>query len=104
MNDIFRLFDNWFNVRKNIWSDMGITVKNASYQKKTEMYYHNYRIELSAENSQGTIQLFENNGCYWVDLECISFDKNQYFCKSVVDFESIEDISDSVKTLETIMI
>ena len=89
MNDIFRLFDNWFNVRKNIWSDMGITVKNASYHKKTEMYYHNYRIELSAENSQGTIQLFESNGCYWVDLECISFDKNQYFCKSVVDFETI---------------
>lgn len=104
MDDKFRLFDNWLNIQKNIWSDMGITVKNASYQKKVEMYYHNYRIELSAGSSEGIIQLFESNGCYWVDLECISFDKDEYFCKSVVDFETIEDISDYVKTIEIIMI
>lgn len=104
MDDKFRLFDNWFKAQKNKWSDMGITVKNASYQKKVKMYYHNYKIELHCKNSEGTIQLFENNGIYWVDLECLNFDKEEIFCKSVVDFESIEDISDHVKKLETIMI
>ncbi|MDE6538597.1 MAG: hypothetical protein K2K66_00255 [Ruminococcus sp.] len=83
---------------------MGITVKNSSYQKAVKMYYHNYKIEIRCKNSEGTIQLFESNGCYWVDLECINFDKDEYFCKSVVDFESIDDISDYVKKLEKIMI
>lgn len=83
---------------------MGITVKNASYEKAVKVYYQNYKIELLAGNSEGTIRLFESNGCYWVDLECISFDKDEYFCKSVIDFESIDNISDHVKKLETIMI
>lgn len=103
MDDKFCLFENWFKAQKNKWSDMGISIKNASYKKKTETYYQNYKIELLGKNSEGTITLFESNGCYWVDLECINFDKDKYFCKSVVDFESIEDISDHVKTLETIM-
>ena len=104
MDDKFRLFENWFKAQKNRWSDIGITVKNASYQKAVKMYYQNYKIELRCKNSEGTIQLFESNGCYWVDLECLNFDKDKYFCKSVVDFESIDDISDHVKKLETIMI
>ena len=104
MDDKFRLFDNWFKTQKNKWWDMGISVKNAFYEKKTKTYYQNYKIELLGKNSEGTIQLFESNGCYWVDLECLNFDKDEYFCKSVVDFESIEDISDYVKNLEKIII
>ena len=104
MDDKFRLFDNWFKAQKNKWSDMGITVKNASYQKVVKMYYHNYKIELRCKNSDGTIQLYENNGINWIDLECVNFDKDEIFCISVDSFESIEDISDPVKKLETIMI
>ncbi|MCM1506728.1 MAG: hypothetical protein NC177_06290 [Ruminococcus flavefaciens] len=103
MDDKFILFDEWFKVQKNKWSDMGISVKNAYYEKKTKTYYHNYKIELITKNSEGTITLFESNGCYWVDLECVSFDKDECFCQSVVDFESIDDISVHVKKLETIM-
>ena len=55
IDDKFRLFDNWFNIQKNKCSDMGITVKNASYQKASKTYYNNYKIELSSENSEGTI-------------------------------------------------
>lgn len=104
MTDVkFRLFDEWFQVQKIRWSDMGIAVKNTSYEKKTKTYYHNYKIELIAGNSEGTITLFESNGCYWIDLECVSFDKNECFCQSVVDFENIGDISVHVQKLETIM-
>lgn len=104
MDDKFNIFENWLKFQKDKWSDMGISVKNASCEKKTETYYHNYRIELFAGNSEGKIILSESNGCYWVDLECVNFDKGEIFCKSVIDFESIEDISDYVKKLETIMI
>lgn len=103
MDDKFCLFENWFESQKDRWADIGITVKNASYQKAGKMCYHNYKIELLSGNSEGTIRLFESNGIYWVDLECVNFDKDEIFCKSIVDFESIEDISDYVKKLETIM-
>ncbi len=76
MDDKFRLFENRFKSQKNRWADIGITVKKASYEKATKMYYQNYRIELIAENSEGTITLFESNGCYWVDFECVNFDKD----------------------------
>lgn len=104
MDDKFNIFENWFKAQKNKWSDMGISVKNASYEKKTKTYYQHYRIELFAGNSEGTIILFESNGCYWVDLECVNSDKCEIFCKSVIDFESIDDISDHVKKLEKVMI
>lgn len=78
-DDKFRLFDKWFKIQKNIWADMGISVKNASYEKKTKTYYHNYKLEILAGKSEGTITLFESNGCYWVDLECINFDKEKNF-------------------------
>ena len=104
MDDKFLLFENWFELQKDRWSDIGITVTNTSYEKATKTYYHNYKIELSSENSEGTIQLFENNDIYWVDLECVNFDKDEYFCISVDSFESIEDISVHVQKLETIMI
>lgn len=103
MDNKFCLFDNWFKAQKDRWSDMGITIKNTSYEKANKTYYHNYKIELRCKNSEGTIQLFESNDIYWVDLECVNFDKDEVFCKSVVDFESIDDISDHVKKLETIM-
>lgn len=104
MDDKFRLFENRFKSQKNRWADIGITIKKASYEKATKMYYQNYRIELIAENSEGTITLFESNGCYWVDFECVNFDKDEYFCQSVIDFENIDDISDCLEKLEKIMI
>ncbi|MDE7138538.1 MAG: hypothetical protein K2O29_08810 [Ruminococcus sp.] len=76
MDDKFCLFENWFKLQKDRWSDIEITVTNTSYEKATKTYYHNYKIELSSENSEGTIQLFENNDIYWVDLECVNFDKD----------------------------
>ncbi|MDE5834465.1 MAG: hypothetical protein K2H26_02980 [Ruminococcus sp.] len=103
MDDKFRLFENWFKAQKNKWSDMGITIINAYYEKASKTYYHNYKIELSSENSEGTIRLFESNNTYWVDLECVNFDKEEIFCISVDSFESIEDISVHIKKLETIM-
>lgn len=104
MDDKSRLFENWFKLQKDIWSDIGITVKNTSYKKAGKMCYHNYKIELSSKNGEGTIRLFESNDIYWVDLECVNFDKDEIFCISGVDFESIEDISVHVKKLETIML
>lgn len=104
MDDKFRLFENWLNLQKNRWTDIGITVTNTSYKKAGKMCYHNYKIELLSENSEGTIRLFESNGIYWVDLECVNFDKDEFSYISDVDFESIEDISVHVKKLETIMI
>ncbi|MDE5620147.1 MAG: hypothetical protein K2I80_06455 [Ruminococcus sp.] len=104
MDDKFCLFENWFKLQKDRWSDIEITVTNTSYEKAAKTYYHNYKIELSSENSEGTIQLFENNDIYWVDLECVNFDKDEYFCISVDYFESIDDISVHVQKLETIMI
>ncbi len=104
MDDKFRLFENWFKAQKNRWADIGITVKNITYQKAGKMCYHNYKIELLAGNSKGTIILFESNGIYWVDLECVNFDKDEIFCQSVIDFENISDIADYVKKMEKIMI
>lgn len=104
MDNKFRLFENWFKLQKNRWSDIGITVKNSSYEKASKICYHNYKIELSSENGEGTIKLFESNDIYWVDLECVNFHKEKVFCISVDSFESIEDISDHIKKLETIMI
>lgn len=104
MDDKFLLFENWFKLQKNRWSDIGITVTNASYEKAGKMNYHNYKIELLSGNGEGTIRLFESNGIYWVDLECVNFDKDEIFCISVDSFENIDDISVHVKKLETIMI
>lgn len=104
MDDKFRLFENWLNLQKNRWTDIGITVTNTSYKKAGKMCYHNYKIKLLSGNGEGTIRLFESNGIYWVDLECVNFDKDEFSCISDVDFESIEDISVHVKKLETIMI
>lgn len=70
--------------------------------KKTDKIYHSYTIELSAKNSEGTIKLYESNGIYWVDLECVNFDKNEIFCISV-DSENTEDISEHIKKFETVM-
>ena len=103
MDDKFRLFENWFKLQKDRWSDIGIKITNISYEKAGKMCYHNYKIELLSENSEGTIRLFESNDIYWVDLECVNFDKEEIFCISVDSFESIEDITDHVKKLETIM-
>lgn len=103
MNDKFSLFENWIKLQKKRWSDIGITIKNTSYKKAGKMCYHHYRIELFSGNGEGTIYLYENNGIYWVDLECVNFDKEEIFCKSVDSFESIEDISVHVQKLETIM-
>lgn len=102
MDDKFLLFENRFKSQKKIWSDVGITVTDTSYNEKTDKIYHSYTIELSAKNSEGTIKLFESNDIYWVDLECVNFDKDEIFCISV-DFESIEDIYIHVKQLETVM-
>lgn len=104
MDDKFLLFENWFKLQKDRWSDIGITVTNTSYKKAGKMCYHYYRIELLSGNGEGTIQLFESNNIYWIDLECVNFAKDEIFCISGVDFESIEDISVHVKKLETIMI
>lgn len=103
MDDKFRLFENWFKSQEKIWSDIGIEITDISYHEKADKIYHSYKIELSAKNSEGTIKLYESNGIYWVDLECVNFDKDEIFCISVVDFENIEDISVYVKKLETIM-
>lgn len=102
MDDKFLLFENWFKSQKKIWSDVGITVTDTSYNEKTDKIYHSYTIELSAKNSEGTIKLYESNGIYWVDLECVNFDKNEIFCISV-DSENTEDISEHIKKFETVM-
>lgn len=104
MDDKFLLFENWFKSHKKIWSDAGIIITDTSYKKAGKMCYHHYRIKLLSGNGEGIIWLYESNGIYWVDLECVNFDKDEIFCISVDSFESIEDISVHVKKLETIMI
>lgn len=102
MDDKFLLFENWFKSQKKIWSDVGITVTDTSYNEKADKIHHSYTIELSAKNSEGTIKLYESNGIYWFDLECVNFDKDEIFCISV-DSENTEDISEHIKKFETVM-
>ncbi|MDE5582325.1 MAG: hypothetical protein K2J08_01285 [Ruminococcus sp.] len=84
---------------------MGIEITDIAHiEKPTKYEYHSCKISLSAKNSQAEIKLYENNNIYWVDFECVNFDKEEIFCISVDSFENIDNIYDYMKKIETIMI
>lgn len=88
LDEIFKKFEIWYLNKKIKWEQIGISIDDAGLNG----YGHQYWIKLHSENGLGNIVLYESNGYYWVDFESGSFNRDDIFLKSGIEFESMDDL------------
>ncbi len=90
MDNIFLLFENWYQNNKEDWKKKGILLINSSYEWEMR---HSYALffETADKLGEGQIILYESNGIYWLDLEGANFFEGDMYIKA--DIRTIDEKS-----------
>lgn len=88
MDNIFLLFENWYQKNKEDWKKKGILLINFSYELTIR---HSYALffETIDKLGEGQIILYESNGIYWLDFEGANFFEGDMYIKA--DIRTIDE-------------